>query len=186
MKRKSTLPMAALLAAALLMTACNGKTENPSGEGTDSLTSLMPDTALYGTVGEGTTMHVLELKTDGGKTLSFEMNTDEESDVQGGVYSGDRVTLTFTENENGEKCVTRMVNLTSLLGKWTSLDRNFKIQEDGAVESTGAAETRPYTQWSMSNAQLILNADTFDVVTLGPDSMSLENDKGIFVYKRQK
>lgn len=186
MKRKTTLSIATLFTIALLMMACNGKTEKTTGNETDSVVSLMPDTALYGTVGEGTTMHVLELKTDGGKTLSLEMNTDEESMVQGGVFAGDRVTLTFTEYENGDKYVTRMVNLTSLIGMWTSLDRNFKIQEDGAVESTGAAETRPYTQWSMSNAQLILNADTFDVVTLGPDSMSLENAKGIFVYKRQK
>lgn len=170
----------------LLMTACNGKTDNTKGEETDSIVALVPDTALYGTVGEGTTMHVLELKTDGGKTLSLEMDTEEESSVLGGVFAGDRVTLTFTENDKGEKFITRMVNQTSLMGKWTSLDRNFKIQEDGAVESAGTAETHPYTQWSMSNAQLILNADTFDIVSLGPDSMSLENNEGIFVYKRQK
>lgn len=175
-----------LFAVLLLFTACNGKTDNTKGEGTDSVVSLVPDTALYGTVGEGTTMHVLELKTDGGKTLTLEMVDDDESTVQGGVFSGDRVTLTFVENESGEKVITRMVNMTSLVGKWTSLDRNFKILEDGAVESAGTAETHPYTQWTMSNAQLILNADTFDVITLGPDSMSLENNKGIFVYKRQK
>lgn len=186
MKRNFTLSVVLLFAVALLMVGCNGKTDNAKGENADSMMTFVSDTALYGTVGEGTTMHVLELKTDGGKTLSFEMNTDEESAVQGGVFAGDKVTLTFTENENGEKFIIRMVNLTSLLGKWTSLDRNFKIQEDGAVESEGTAETHPYTQWSMSNAQLILNADTFDVVSLGPDSMSLENDKGIFVYKRQK
>jgi len=180
---KTTIMLSVAIA---LLTACNGKTENKDGEQNDTIISLVPDTALYGTVGEGTTMHVLELKTDGGKTLSLEMNTDEESDVQGGVFAGDRVTLTFTENDNGDKTITRMVNLTSLQGKWTSLDRNFKILEDGTVESTGSAETHPYTLWSMVNAQLVLNADTFSVLTLGPDSMSLENKNGIFVYKRQK
>ena len=47
----------------LLMTACNGKTDNTKGEETDSIVALVPDTALYGTVGEGTTMYVLELKS---------------------------------------------------------------------------------------------------------------------------
>ena len=28
------------------------------------------------------------------------------------------------------------------------------------------------------------NRDTFEVAYLGPDSLALENDRGIFVYKR--
>lgn len=170
----------------VFMLSCNGKNSQNNDSVKDTIVSQVADTALYGVVGEGTTMHVLELLTDGGKTLSFELNTDDESSVLGGLFAGDRVTLTFIENENGEKNVDRLVNITSLQGKWTSLARNFKIMEDGVVESTGTAETHPYTQWTMSNAQLVLNADTFDVVTLGADSMALENDKGIFVYKRQK
>jgi hypothetical protein len=101
------------------------------------------------------------------------------------VFAGDKVTLTFTEDKD-VRMVDKMVNLTSLLGKWTSLDRNFQIQENGVIESNGSAESHPYTQWAMSNAQLILNTDTFDVLTLGPDSMTIENAHGIFVYKRQK
>ncbi len=54
------------------------------------------------------------------------------------------------------------------------------------VKSNLAAESNPYTQWQMVNARIILNADTFDILTLGADSMELENSKGIFIYKRQR
>jgi len=174
-----------LFIAVMIMAGCNGNKNKQQDVKSDSVVSVTPDTALYGTVGEGTTMHALELVTDGGKNLTFEMDTEEDAVIYGGVFAGDRVTLTFVE-EGDVKRVTKLVNLTSLIGKWTSLDRNFQIQESGVVESTGTAESHPYTQWSTTNARLVLNVDTFDIVTLGPDSMSLENDKGIFVYKRQK
>lgn len=174
-----------VLLSSLMMIGCNGNKNNQAESQNDTVNNIVPDTALYGVIGEGTTMHVLELVTDGGKTLSFEIDEENDNVVQGGMFAGDRVTLTFTEDKD-VRTLDKMVNLTSLLGKWTSLDRNFQIQENGVVESTGSAESRPYTQWSMSNAQLILNTDTFDILTLGADSLSIENANGIFVYKRQK
>lgn len=174
-----------VLLSSLMMIGCNGNKNNQAESQNDTVNNIVPDTALYGVIGEGTTMHVLELVTDGGKTLSFEIGEENDNVVQGGMFAGDRVTLTFTEDKD-VRTLDKMVNLTSLLGKWTSLDRNFQIQENGVVESTGNAESRPYTQWSMSNAQLILNTDTFDILTLGADSLSIENANGIFVYKRQK
>ncbi len=142
------------------------------------------DTAIYGVVGEGTSMHMLEVITADGKTLTFE-NGDEDSlsDVQGGIFSGDRVTLVACGTENSKR-VQKLVNLTSLLGKWVSLDRNFEIKEDGSIESSQKAESNPYTQWQMCNTRIILNKDTFDIVLLGPDSLYLENNEGIFAYKR--
>ncbi len=172
-------------AMATVFVGCNGNTQKNANENVDSVTVSVPDTALYGVIGEGTTMNVLEVITDGGKTLTFEIDGQDEDAIQGGVFAGDKVTLTFTEDKD-VRMVDKMVNLTSLLGKWTSLDRNFQIQENGVIESNGSAESHPYTQWAMSNAQLILNTDTFDVLTLGPDSMTIENAHGIFVYKRQK
>ena len=72
-----------------------------------------------------------------------------------------------------------------LQGRWTSLDKNFTINEDGSIESNIQAESKPYTAWTICNARLILNTDTFDVLSLGADSLELESAKGIFVYKRQ-
>lgn len=176
-----------LFALAIALTAvvgCTGKKETKAETPVDSTAVEVPDTAIYGIVGEGTTMSVLELLTEEGKTMQFEINTDSLSDIQGGIFAGDRVTLTCMKGSE-MPVVCKVVNLTTLLGKWTSLDRNFEIKEDGVVESALKTESRPYTHWSMSNASLILNTDTFSVLLLGPDSLSLENENGIFVFKRQ-
>lgn len=170
----------------MMVAGCNAKKSNPSAAHNDSVAVEFPDTAIYGVVGEGTTMHVLELLTEDGKTMTFAMGQDSCADVQGGIFTGDKVTLTAKKGNDNDLEIVKLVNLTSLLGKWTSLDRNFEIQEDGVITSSVKAESNPYTQWSMANGNLILNADTFAVLLLGPDSMSIENKTGIFVYKRQK
>lgn len=171
--------------AAFAVTGCeNKKGATPSDK--DSVEVSVQDTAIYGTVGEGTTMHVLELVTEDGKTKTYAISQDSLSDIQGGIFSGDKVTFTVRPGADSEQEIVKLLNLTSLLGKWTSLDRNFEIKEDGIVTSAVKAESHPYTQWSVANGNLILNADTFNVLLLGPDSMSIENKEGIFVYKRQK
>ena len=78
------------------------------------------------------------------------------------------------------------INLTSLLGHWTSLDRNFEIKEGGTVTSSLQSEKNPWTSWKIWNGKLILSKDTFDVDNLGADSLSLENKDGIFIYTREK
>lgn len=166
--------------------SCNnaGKTENETAE-LDTLGVSEVDTTYYGVCGEGTMMSTLELVRDNAETLSVLIDTEMGSDVQGGLLPGDKMAVTCCKM--GEDVVAqKVINLTTLLGRWTSLDRNFTIKEDGHVESNVAAESRPYTVWNIVNAKLVLNADTFDVVALGADSLLLENRDGIFAYKRQK
>lgn len=175
-----------LAATAIALAACTGnKTAAPVDDNDSTETISVKDTALYGVVGEGTTMSVLELVTDEGKTLTFEMNQDSLADIQGGIFSGDRITL-ITEKGTEAPAIKKLVNLSSLLGKWTSLDRNFTIKDDGTIESAVSSETNPLTHWTMCNSNIILNADTFSILLLGPDSLELENARGIFLYKRQK
>ena len=99
--------------------------------------------------------------------------------------AGDRMAV--VGNQIGdERMATTVINLTTLMGKWTSLDKNFELKEGGLVESHVQAESNPYTSWKIFNGQLLLNRDTFTINTLGADSLMLENRRGIFVYKRQK
>jgi len=166
------------------VTGCENKKTAASSDNTDSVEVVTPDSAVYGIIGEGTSMHVLELITDDGKTQTYSISQDSLSDVQGGIFAGDKVSITTRPGSDSDLEVAKLLNLTSLLGKWTSLDRNFEIKEDGVVTSSVKAESHPYTRWSVANGNLILNADTFNVLLLGPDSMSIENKEGIFVYKR--
>ncbi len=52
--------------------------------------------------------------------------------------------------EDGEMMAQKIINLTSLLGKWTSLDKNFDILEGGEVKNNVKAETNPWTSWKIS------------------------------------
>ena len=167
-----------------LLSGCNGgKTDNAETQ-RDTLNAGIADSTIYGKCGEGTMMNTLELVTDDGKALTFTIDEERGSDVQGGLMSGDRMAVTYYKTAE-ENIAHKVINLTTLLGRWTSLDKNFTINEDGSIESSIQAESKPYTAWTTCNGKLILNTDTFEVLALGADSLSLENSKGIFVYKRQ-
>lgn len=132
-------------------------------------------------------MHNLEVVTIDGDTVSILID-DIDSDVsvvKGGLLAGDKMAV-IVNNVNGEKYASKVINLTTLEGKWTSIDRNFEIIDGGDVVSTITSESNPYTTWKIHNGNLLLGRDTFDVLSLGADSIELENSRGIFVYKRQK
>lgn len=174
----------------LFVTGCRPTPPAPTGVETDSDSIVYvpqeteTDSTMYGVCGEGTAMHTIELITDAGDTLFFGMRIEEDADVQGGLMVGDRLAIMGHDSEHG-LVATQVINLTTLLGKWTSLDKNFEILEGGIVQSSVQAESNPWTSWKLLNGRLVLNADTFKVACLGADSLYLENEKGIFVYKRQ-
>lgn len=134
-----------------------------------------------------TAMHTLQLITDMGDTLEFTLLDDKDmpSDVQGGLMTGDKMAV-VAKDINGMRVATKVINVTTLLGRWASIDKNFVIEEGGTVKSNLKAEKDSWVSWKIFNGRLLLNKDTFIVNTLGADSLYLENDKGIYVYKRQK
>ena len=188
--RKTTFFSLSLLLAIVLMAGCNsdkkkaGQAMPVMSENIDSVA----DSTIYGVCGEGTAMHSLELITDAGDTLRYMIAEDEEGnqDVQGGLLVGDRLAVIEGGMQDGDRLAKKIINLTTLLGKWTSLDKNFEIEEGGTVKSYVKAETHPWTSWKILNGQLLLNSDTFNIDQLGKDSLYLENKEGIFVYKRQR
>ena len=170
---------------ALVLLSCNEKPKNQVSA-LDIVANEVLDTAAYGVCADGTSMHSLVLLTDDDETLTLNIDADEDSAcVLGGLMNGDRLTATYYKTADGY-LATKVINVTTMMGKWTSLDKNFEMYEDGSIKSNVSAESKSYTAWTMCNGNLILNTDTFAVLELGADSMMLENSKGIFVYKRQK
>lgn len=170
-----------------IMVGCMDKKSQNSVQNTEERVDAEPDTTIYGVCGEGTAMHTLQLITDVGDTLEFALldGYDMPSDVQGGLMAGDRMAVVGTMMD-GERVATKVINVTTLLGKWVSIDKNFEIEEGGTVKSNVKAETKSWTSWKIFNGHLLLNTDTFDINSLGADSLYLENKDGIFVYKRQQ
>lgn len=179
----------------LVLAGCNSKKEKPNLQAND--VEEVVDSTVYGVCGEGTSMHSLELITDTGDTLTYTI-LDAEADmdgmvtggglvshVEGGLMAGDKVAVTG-QKVDGELIADKVINVTSLLGHWTSIDKNFEIEEGGTVRSSVKAESNPWTSWKILNGRLLLNRDTFNINSLGADSLYIENDKGIYTFKRQK
>lgn len=183
-----------MVAAVVFLVGCNVKKEKSQAVVDDE--EVVADSTVYGVCGEGTSMHSLELITDAGDTITYTI-LDAEADldgglssspvtsVVGGMMSGDKMAVTG-HKVGGEMLADRVINVTSLLGHWTSLDKNFEIEEGGTVRSNVKAETNPWTSWKILNGQLLLNRDTFAIDNLGADSLAIENARGIFLFKRQK
>ena len=143
------------------------------------------DSTIYGTMVDGG-MNSIILLTDNGDTVEYLVNPDDTLEVvKGGKINGDRFAI-IGYKEYGDYFMRSAINLTSLLGNWTSLDRNFEIKEGGTVSSTLQSEKNPWTAWKIWNGKLILSKDTFTVENLGADSIALENKAGIFVFTRGK
>ncbi len=176
-----------LLSLILLVAACHSQPQRNghSGVETSEQTSKQ-DSTIYGVCGDGTMMHSLQLITDGGDTLTFALPESETGTptVVGGLLAGDRLAVVEGQPIDGERSARKVINLTTLQGKWTSIDKNFEILEGGEVKSDVEAEKNPWTTWKILNGKLLLNRDTFDIDNLGSDSLYLENKVGIFVYKR--
>lgn len=144
------------------------------------------DSTIYGVCGAGTMMHSLELVTNMQDTLTFLINdeeTTEQTVVAGGLMAGDRMAVTARKTEDGW-VAQRILNITSLLGRWTSIDKNFEITDDGEVKSSVRMESKTWTAWRILNGQLLLNRDTFDIIGISADSLQIENKEGIYAFRR--
>lgn len=175
-----------LILSLVLIVACKQKKDNkPISKDT---TVEVSDSTIYGVCGEGSMMHTLELITNIEDTLTFLIN-DEDSELPttlvGGMMCGDRMAVTAYKSEDG-LTASRIINITSLIGKWSSIDKSFELADDGEVKSSVKVENGAWTAWRILNGHLLLNRDTFDIVTIGADSLELENKKGIYAFKRMR
>lgn len=186
-----------LLSLLFSFAACNSKKGDVHKVASDN-TEEVADSTVYGVCGDGTSMHSLELITDAGDTLVYtildseadfdgdvDLGESSTTDVAGGLMAGDKMAV-VGHKADGELIADRVLNVTSLLGRWTSIDKNFEIEEGGTVKSSVKAETTPWTSWKILNGNLLLNRDTFNVTSLGADSLYIENSTGIFTFKRVK
>jgi len=174
------------LAGAVMLTGCEnkGKTQRVGDVESDTDTVAMPeevivDTTIYGQCGVNTAMHTLELISERGDTMTFAY----ENDAQGGLNVGDKLAV-IASHDKDEPVATRIINITSMMGKWSDLQRSIELNEDGSVVSN-VSEPRPYVSWSICNGKLVLSSDTFDVEQIGPDSLYLRNKRGTIGLRRR-
>ncbi len=178
------LSIAAVVLASLVIAGCGGKKNKANVEYVSTLNEEVNDSTVYGECGEGTMMNTLELVTDSGDTVTYSLEeAAARGDVKGGLSAGDRMAVVPALDADGNPAATSVVNITTLLGKWTCLDRSFELLADGSVRSN-VKEPHPYTSWKLCNGKLLLSSDTFTISSLGPDSLLLSNSGGTVGYRR--
>lgn len=143
-------------------------------------TVAVADSMLYGTCGEGSAMHTLELVGTDGTSRSF---TLEHGKVLGGLLAGDSVAVLPRKNVDKALAASIVVNVTSLADRWVSLDQTLELHSDGTA-LTKAKEGNPMVNWRLCNGRLVIGIDTFDIRTLGPDSLYLVKGNTVMGYRR--
>lgn len=188
---KKAFMIIAVVATLAMTTGCkqqktNDADDNDSTATTEQKSAEVKDSTVYGTFVDGG-QSAFMLKCDDDSVREFIIDPENDSTaVVGGMTVGDQMAVISSTNEFGERIATRVINLTTLQARWTSLDKNFEIEKGGTVQSHQQGEKKPWTSWRILNGQLVLNTDTFTIDRLDGDSLYLENNEGIFTYARGK
>ena len=182
--QKITLFVAAMVAL-FVAASCGNKSKEDKvlSPNAEESASAVADSSIYGTLLDGG-MNSMVLLTDDGDTLELLRNPDDTTEVvKGGLLINDRYAV-IAYTSYGDRFIRTAINIASLKGRWSSLDRNFELEDDGTVKSAVPTETNAWKSWSICNGQLVLGRDTFTIDELGADSMLLENREGIYSFKR--
>lgn len=184
-----------------MMASCGNKAQQVAFEEIDSTGVVKADPTIYGVCGEATAMNTLQLLTDTGDTLSIDLeDAQEHGRVMGGLQTGDRLAVVPTEDM---KSAVMVINQTSLLGNWVmpnpidgSDEVGICIKEGGVAEGIEQSVI-VYKTWRLVNGQLeiIMTHEggsgedelyLYDIVKLGPDSLTFKDSEETFEYSRQK
>lgn len=161
MKKTVIVPV---LFASLLLCNCHCTKSNPT-DGTDSekqkpaTDTAMADSSIWGKMGEGTSMNVMEFVTDKGDTLylsRFCEETGNDAEVKGDIRNfSDRFAVTMTgSNEEEVHSILSCVNVSQLMGTWKdATGGTLTLYIDGTADK-GPAN---YTAWQICNGRLILS-----------------------------
>lgn len=144
-----------------------------------------------GSIGDGTSMDVLELVKENGDTLDI-VTTDAK--VFGGLECGQKVDV-FYNNFEDESGASMIINLSVLQNTWV-LDGNpnagFTIVEDGVVDTYNMKD-RNYNHWKIDMGALLMSSDysgtlkvdTFHLQTLSDDSLVISGGNSVLKMVRR-
>lgn len=144
-----------------------------------------------GSVGDGTSMNVLELVKENGDTLDI-VTTDAQ--VYGGLECGQKVDV-FYNNFDDESDASMVINLSVLENTWV-LDSNpnagFTIVDNGVVDTYNMSG-RNYNHWKIDMGALLMSSDnngkqkvdTFHLQTLSDDSLVISGQKTVLKMVRR-
>lgn len=199
--KRNLIPFAVVAMAIVTICSCGGKEKRVPFDSGDSTSNVLQDKTVYGVCGDGTAMHTLQIITDLGDTVTFDIAAAVDNNkVFGGLQAGDRIAVVPGTDKNTAVCV---INQTSLLGNWVmpnpldgSDEVGFSIKEGGVVEGIEQSSII-YKTWRLLNGQLevvseresgggIEDIALYNIIKLTADSLIIKDTEDIFEYGRQQ
>jgi len=171
-----------LLIVATLLFSCETKKE-------DKEIDIQPLAELgiveaHGTIGDGTSMNVMEFINDDGDTIYVTMNTAQ---VKGGDIVGSEIELVYNATKD-ENIGTMAINVSSLQHLWTQKGDDGR-EQSLELDSKGRASTYgmsvEYNAWEVKDGTLLLHSpkkvgdetaapvDTFEILDLTDEKLVL-------------
>ncbi len=185
----------------LLSVACEN-TGTQQQEEADTLvvmpvTEVAQMTEVRGTVGDGSSMNMLELVTADYDTLDIEI---ANSLVAGSIAAGNDIDVIYS-NVEGTLVSSIAINLTALQHLWTQRNAQGNLQSL-EINAEGQAATYnmaglDYDHWTLKDGQLLLHApqkagvessgytDTFDILMLTADTLVLGASDSQTIFWRE-
>ncbi len=186
-----------LLALTTLLFSCEEKKKETS-ESDVKVVPIheMPDICeAHGTMGEGSTMNVIEFINDDGDTLYINKNGQT---VTGGLVVGDELSVIYNVM-GGDAFASVAVNLTALQHIWSQRGADGREQSLELNSNGGAATYNMsinYDSWEVKDGLLLLHSpkklgdetpaivDTFEIMQLTTDSLVLMNGDLVSEFER--
>ena len=149
----------------------------------------------HGTIGDGSSMNVIEFINDDGDTLYISKNGQS---VMGGVVAGDEVEVIYNVADD-DVFASVAVNLTSLQHIWTQRGADGR-EQSLELDAKGSATTYnmgvEYDAWEVKDGLLLLHSpkklgdespavvDSFEIMQLTSDSLVLMHGEYVTEFER--
>lgn len=169
---------------AVILFSCEEKKTDEPPVTVVSVDDIPAIVEAHGTVGEGTSMNVLEFINDEGDTLSIMIN---DQTVIGGVAAGDEIMIVYNV-KNDDYIASTAINLTALQHVWSQKgadggEQSLEINPGGRASTYSM--NIDYSSWEVRDGMLLLHSpkkigdespavvDTFEIMQLTADSLVL-------------
>lgn len=131
---------------------------NDSVFDTDSATATA-DSTMWGHMGEGTSMNVIEFITLDGDTLYLcreDANTGQMAQMLGDLRNAnDLLAITTLKGNEEEPVIATCINTTQMMGVWKNGKERVAFYADGSADN----EASTLHNWQIANGELILTLE---------------------------
>lgn len=163
MKKTLFVPVAFAAMAFFVCNSCkNNKVEDNDSTNTGDSIKIEEavDSTLWGRIGEGSGMSVVEFISDKGDTMYLRKESEDGTiaSMLGSLRNNtDRFAVTVANAADPEAAyLLTCVNVTELMGVWKNKNLKLSIFADGAAD----CEASKYTGWKMINGKLVFTGTT--------------------------